>query len=176
VAGYGIAIRVVLFALLPSWGMANAAATLVGQNLGAGRPDRGEQAVWRASFYNLVFLASAGLVFVLFGGTIVRAFSPDPAVVAYGTSALRIISAGFLLYAYAMVVTQAFNGAGDTKTPTLINLFCYWLWEIPLAWVLAKPLGMGPTGVFIAVLVAFSTCAVVSVILFRRGTWKAVKV
>jgi putative MATE family efflux protein len=176
VAGYGIAIRVVLFALLPSWGMANAAATLVGQNLGAGHPDRGEQAVWRASFYNLVFLGSAGLIFVLFADPIVRAFSADVSVVAHGANALRIISAGFLLYAYAMVVTQAFNGAGDTRTPTLINLTCYWLWEIPLAYVLAKPLGLGPTGVFIAVLVAFSTCAVVSVILFRRGTWKGIKV
>jgi Na+-driven multidrug efflux pump len=132
--------------------------------------------VWRASFYNLLFLGAAGLLFVLFGDTIVRGFSSDPAVVAYGASALRIISAGFLLYAYAMVVTQAFNGAGDTRTPTLINLFCYWLLEIPLAWLLAKPLGFGPTGVFVSVLVAFSTSAVVSIILFRRGTWKAAKV
>jgi len=176
VAGYGIAIRIVMFALLPSWGMANAAATLVGQNLGAGRADRSEQAVWRASFYNLVFLGSAGLLFVLFGETIVRGFSPDAAVVAYGSRALRIVAAGFLFYAYGMVVTQAFNGAGDTRTPTLINLGCYWLWEIPLAWLLAKPLGLGPTGVFIAVLVGFSTMAVVAVVLFRRGRWKRVAV
>ena len=176
VAGYGIAIRIVLFALLPSWGMANAAATLVGQNLGAGRADRSEQAVWRASFYNLVFLGSAGLLFVLFGETIVRGFSPDAAVVAYGSKALRIVAAGFLFYAYGMVVTQAFNGAGDTRTPTLINLGCYWLWEIPLAWLLAKPLGLGPTGVFISVLVGFSTMAVVAVVLFRRGRWKRVAV
>jgi putative MATE family efflux protein len=176
VAGYGIAIRVVLFALLPSWGMANAAATLVGQNLGAGHPERAEQAVWRASFYNLLFLGSAGALFVVFGASIVRGFSPDPAVVAYGSQALRIISAGFLFYAYGMVVTQSFNGAGDTRTPTLINLFCYWLLEIPLAWLLAKPLGFGPRGAFIAVLVAFSTTAVISVVLFRRGTWKKKKV
>ncbi len=175
-AGYGIAMRIVMFALLPSWGMANAAATLVGQNLGAGHPERSEQAVWRASFYNLVFLGGVGLLFVIFGESIVRAFSTDPAVLAHGTSALRIISAGFLFYAYGMVITQAFNGAGDTRTPTLINLFCFWLWEIPLAWVLAKPLGFGPTGVFVAVLIAFSTCAVVSVTLFRRGGWKTVKV
>lgn len=175
-AGYGIAMRIVIFALLPSWGMANAAATLVGQNLGAGRPERSEQAVWRASFYNLVFLGSIGLLFVIFAEPIVRAFSSDPAVLAHGTHALRIISAGFLFYAYGMVITQAFNGAGDTRTPTLINLFCFWLWEIPLAWVLAGPLGMGPTGVFVAVLIAFSTCAVVSVLLFRRGRWKTVKV
>jgi Na+-driven multidrug efflux pump len=176
VAGYGIAIRVVLFALLPSWGMANAAATLVGQNLGAGRPDRAEQAVWRASLYNLVFLGSLGLLFVVWSEAIVRGFSPDPVVVAHGARALRIVSAGFLFYAYGMVVTQAFNGAGDTRTPTLINLFCYWLWEIPLAWLLAKPLGLGPTGVFVSVLVGFSTMAVVGVVLFRRGRWKGVKV
>jgi putative MATE family efflux protein len=176
VAGYGIAIRVVLFALLPSWGMANAAATLVGQNLGAGRPDRAEQAVWRASFYNLLFLGAAGLLFVIFGESIVRGFTPDAAVVAHGATALRIVSAGFLFYAFGMVVTQAFNGAGDTRTPTLINLACYWLWEIPLAWLLARPLGLGPTGVFISVLVGFSTLAVVSVVLFRRGHWKAVRV
>jgi putative MATE family efflux protein len=176
VAGYGIAMRIVMFALLPSWGMANAAATLVGQNLGAGRPERSEQAVWRASLYNLIFLGSAGLLFVLFGGTIVSAFSPDPAVVAYGTKALRIVSAGFLFYAYGMVVGQAFNGAGDTRTPTLINLGCYWLGEIPLAWLLAKPLGMGPTGVFVSVLVGFSSMAVVAVAVFRRGRWKGVQV
>ena len=168
--------RVVLFALLPSWGMANAAATLMGQNLGAGRPERAEQAVWRAALYNLVFLGCTGLLFVLFGETIVRGFSSDPAVVAYGTQALRIISAGFLFYAYGMVLTQAFNGAGDTWTPTLINLCCFWLWEIPLAWLLAGPLGLGPTGVFVSVLVGFSTMALVSVVLFRRGRWKRVRV
>jgi len=176
VAGYGIATRVVMFALMPSFGLANAAATLVGQSLGAGRPDRAEKAVWRASLYNLMFLGSIGLVFVVFAGPIVRAFNSDPVVVGYGTNALRIISAGFLFYAYGMVVSQSFNGAGDTKTPTLINLFCFWLWEIPLAWVLAKPLGMGPTGVFIAVLAGFSTMAVVAALLFRRGKWKHIAV
>jgi len=176
IAGNGIAMRVVMFALLPSWGMANAAATLVGQNLGAGRPDRAEQAVWRAALYNLVFLGCTGLLFVLFGEPIVRAFNGEPEVVRYGTSALRIISAGFLFYAYGMVVTQAFNGAGDTRTPTLINLFCFWLWQIPLAWLLAKPLGLGPTGVFVSVLVGFSTMALVGVVLFRRGRWKRVNV
>jgi len=176
IGGYGIAMRVVLFALLPSWGMANAAATLMGQNLGAGRPDRAEQAVWRAALYNLAFLGGTGLLFVLFAETIVRGFSSDPAVVSHGTHALRIISAGFLFYAYGMVLTQAFNGAGDTWTPTLINLFCFWLWEIPLAWLMAGPLGLGPTGVFVAVLVGFSTMAVVSLVLFRRGRWKRVTV
>ena len=117
-----------------------------------------------------------GLLFVVFGEAIVRGFTPDPAVVAYGSSALRIISAGFLFYAVGMVVTQAFNGAGDTWTPTLINLFGFWLWETPLAWVLARPLGRGPQGVFIAVLLAFSGTAIAGVILFRRGRWKRVRV
>jgi len=176
IAGNGIAMRIVLFALFPAWGMANAASTLVGQNLGAGRPDRAEQAVWRAALYNLVFLGGAGLLFVLFSEPIVRAFNADPAVLGYGSNALRIVSAGFLFYAYGMVVTQAFNGAGDTWTPTLINLGCFWCWEIPVAWLLARPLGLGPNGVFIAVLLGFSAMAVVGVALFRRGRWKLVKV
>src|SRR6185312_9619137 len=172
VAGYGIATRVVMFALMPSFGMANAAATLVGQNLGAGQPELAEQAVWRASFYNLLFLGSVGLLFVAFGDVIVGAFNHDPVIVGYGTKALRIISAGFLFYAFGMVVTQSFNGAGDTRTPTLINFFAFWLLEIPVAWLLSKPLGLGPTGVFVAVLVGFSTMAIVASLLFRRGTWK----
>lgn len=175
-AGYTIALRVVMFALLPSWGLANAAATMVGQNLGAGRPERAERAVWRASLYNLVFLGAVGLAFVLGAETIVRQFSSDASVVDYGARCLRIVSAGFLFYAVGMVVGQAFNGAGDTRTPTLINLFCFWLFEIPLAWGLARPGGWGPTGVFLAVTLAFSAVAVVGVVIFRRGNWKAVKV
>jgi Na+-driven multidrug efflux pump len=123
-----------------------------------------------------VFLGCTGLLFVLFSEPIVRAFNAEPAVVRYGASALRIVSAGFLFYAYGMVVSQAFNGAGDTWTPTFINLGCFWLCEIPLAWLLAKPLGLGPTGVFVAVLVGFSTMAVASVLLFRQGRWKRVQV
>jgi putative MATE family efflux protein len=176
VAGYTIAIRVILFALLPSWGMANAAATLVGQNLGARRPERAEQAVWRAAFYNFLFLGGVGVLFVVFAHGIVRLFTSEPTVLAYGAGCLRTVAAGFLFYAYGMVVSQSFNGAGDTRTPTLINLFCFWLWEIPLAYVLARPLGFGPPGVFIAVTVGFSTFAVVAVLLFRRGRWKAVVV
>jgi len=176
VAGYGIATRIVMFALMPSFGMANAAATLVGQNLGAGHPDRAEQAVWRASFYNLILLGSGGLLLIVFGEVIVRAFNTDPVIVGYGTTALRTISAGFLFYAFGMVVTQSFNGAGDTRTPTLINLGCFWLLELPVAWLLARPLGLGPRGVFIAVLVGFSTMAIVSSVLFRRGAWKRVRV
>jgi putative MATE family efflux protein len=168
VAGYTIAIRIVLFALLPSWGMANAAATLVGQNLGAGRPERAEQAVWRAALYNFAFLGAVGLGFFVLAGPIVRLFTADPAVVGYGASCLRIVSAGFLFYAYGMVVNQAFNGAGDTRTPTLLNFFCFWTFEIPLAYVLARPFGLGPTGAFVSITAGFSLLAVAAVVLFRR--------
>jgi putative MATE family efflux protein len=176
VAAYAITIRVLLVALLPSWGMANAAATLVGQNLGAKQPDRAEQAVWKAALYNMFFLGAVGLLFVLFAGPIMQIFTHDPEVLGYGTRGLRTLAAGFLFYAYGMVVLQAFNGAGDTRTPTLINLGCFWLWEIPLAYVLSHTLGLGPWGVFVAIAVAFSTMAVVGVVLFKRGGWKQVKV
>ena len=175
-AGYTIAMRVVMFMLLPSWGLGNAAATLVGQNLGAGDAARAEAAVWRAAFYNFVFLGVVGLLLVLFGDTVVRLFTPDPAVVAQGGRCLRIVASGFAFYAYGMVVTQAFNGAGDTRTPTAINLGCFWLGEIPLALLLARGLGLGPTGVYVAITAAFSAVAVVSITLFRRGRWKTVKV
>ncbi len=165
-----------MFALLPSWGMSNAAATLVGQNLGAGRPDRAEQAVWRAAFYNVCFLAAWGLVFVLFAWPIAGIFTDDPVVQMWGSRGLRIIAMGFLFYAYGMVVTQAFNGAGDTRTPTWINFFCFWVLEIPLAWLLAHKTSLGPSGIFIAMTVAFCTIAVVSVVLFKRGKWKQVRV
>ncbi len=172
VAGYIIGIRVVVFALLPSWGMSNAAATMVGQALGARNPDRAERAVWKAGFYNFMFLGVIGLVFILFAGPIIRMFTSNPQVVPYGTDCLRIISYGFLFYAYGMVLGQSFNGAGDTWTPTIINLFVFWLWELPLAYALAITFSMGPRGVFIAITIAFSTLAVVSGLVFRRGRWK----
>ncbi|MGH7468179.1 MAG: MATE family efflux transporter [Longimicrobiales bacterium] len=175
-AGYSISIRIVLFALLPAWGLANAAATMVGQGLGARNPDRAERAVWLAGRMNLAFLGTVGLIFMLGAPIIVGWFGGDVMTKAYATSSLRIISAGFFFYAYGMVLTNAFNGAGDTWTPTFINLGCFWLLEIPLAWVLSKPLGMGPQGVFTAVLIAFSTLAVVSAVLFRQGRWKKVAV
>jgi putative MATE family efflux protein len=176
-AGYTIAIRVVLFALLPSWGLGNAAATLVGQNLGAGDPARAEQAVWRAALYNLVFLGAVSFWFLLLAPNILRLFSSDPEVVAQGALCLRLVSTGFVLYAYGMVVSQAFNGAGDTLTPTLINFGCFWLGEIPLAYVLSRPfLPFGPGGAYAAIAVAFSAMAVVSVVLFRRGRWKRVTI
>jgi putative MATE family efflux protein len=174
VAGCTIAVRIVLFALLPSWGLSNAAATLVGQNLGAGKPDRAEASVWRAAFYNVLFLAVVGVAFVALADTIVAWFTQDAAVAPLAASALRIISAGFPFYACGYVLTQAFNG--DTATPTLVNVGCFWLFEIPLAYLLARPLGLGPRGVFWAVAIAFSLMSVVSAVLFRRGRWKLKRV
>ena len=173
VAGYIVGIRVILFALLPSWGMSNAAATMVGQALGAGKPERAERAVWIAGFYNMIFLGVVGMAFVLFANQIIGLFTTDPLVVPYGVDCLRIVAGGFLFYAWGMVITQSFNGAGDTWTPTIINLFVFWLWELPLAYVLAIVFGIGPRGVFLAITIAFSTLAVVSALVFRMGKWKA---
>ena len=168
-AGYTIGIRLIIFALLPSFGVSNAAATMVGQNLGAGRPDRAEEAVWSAARYNAIFLGSVATLFILLATPIISAFTSDPSVLPYGIACLRIVSAGFLFYAYGMVITQSFNGAGATWTPTIINLFVFWLWEIPLAYTLAKPIGLGPQGVFWAMAVAYSTLAVVSAAMFTEG-------
>jgi len=173
VAGYTVAIRVILFALLPSWGLSNAAATMVGQSLGAGKPERAERSVWRAGFYNMLFLGAAGLVFILLAPGIVAVFTEDPAVARHAVQALRIVSAGYLFYAYGMVFTNSFNGAGDTTTPTLINVVCFWMLEIPVAYLLARTLGFGPPGVFAAIVIAFAVLAVVSGLIFRRGGWKA---
>ena len=176
VAGNTIGIRIILFALLPAFGVSNAAATLVGQNLGAGKPDRAEASAWKAAWYNTAFLGSIGLVFVLFAPQLIAIFTSDPAVAAHGINCLRIVAAGFLFYGFGTVLTQAFNGAGDTRTPTLIHLTCLWLLEIPLAWALAYPFGFGPTGVFIAVSIAFSVLALMSAWLFSKGTWKTGRV
>jgi len=172
VAGYTFGIRVILFALLPSWGMSNAAATMVGQALGAKNPDRAERAVWRAGFYNMIFLGLIGLAFILFAPQIIWFYTDDPDVAKYGVDCLRIVAYGFLFYAYGMVLGQSFNGAGDAWTPTIINLFVFWLWEIPLAYILAVKFGLGPRGVFVAMTIAFSTLALVSAVVFRRGGWK----
>ncbi len=175
-AGYTVAMRVVVFAILPSYGMSNAAATLVGQALGAGKPERAEKAVWKACLYNLAFLGFVGALFVILAGPIVRLFSTDPEVVRHGAMALRVVALGFPLYAFGMVLTQAFNGAGDTWTPTWINLAVFWAFEIPLAYLLAHTFGFGPTGAFWAITLSFSLLAVVSGIIFRRGKWKAKRV
>jgi putative MATE family efflux protein len=171
-AGYTIAVRIIIFALLPSWGLANAAATMVGQALGARMPERGERAVWLAGFYNLLFLGTVGLVFMVWAPDLVRIFSTEPGVVRNAVNCVRIVSAGFVFYAYGMVLTNSFNGAGDTWTPTYINLGCFWMLEVPLAWVLATRTPMGADGVYVAILAAFSSVAVVSALLFRRGGWK----
>jgi len=171
-AGYTIAIRILIFAMLPSWGLANAAATMVGQSLGARDPDRAERAAWLASRYNMVVLGAVGLLFISFAGPIVSLFTHDPVALPTGALGLRTMSCGFVFYALGFVLTQAFNGAGDTWTPTWINLACFWLWEIPLAYMLARVWDFGPQGVFIAITVGYSTLALVSVVLFKRGRWK----
>jgi len=171
-AGYTIAIRIVTFAILPSWGLSNAAATLVGQNLGARQPDRAEKSVWRTGFYNMVFLGGIGVIFILFAEHVVRLFTQDPAVVVMAASALRILSYGNIAYAYGMVMLQAFNGAGDTRTPTIVNFFGFWVMEIPLAYVLAIPVQMHSNGAFISIVVSEAFIAGVGIILFKRGSWK----
>lgn len=176
VAGYTISFRLIVFTILPSWGMANAAATLVGQHLGAKLPDRAEQSVWRCSFYNMVFLAVVSVIFIAFAEQFIGIFSTEPEVIYYGTMSLRYICMGYILFAYGMVVSQAFNGAGDTKTPTIINLFCYWMFQIPLAYVLSVWLDWGPMGVFLAIAIAESALAVVAIMVFRRGNWKTVQI
>jgi Na+-driven multidrug efflux pump len=175
-AGYTIGIRTVIFAILPAWGLANAAATMVGQALGARKPDRAEASVWTAGKYNAVVLGTVSLFFIALAPWIVSIYTLDPKVAPYATSCLRIVSAGFVFFAYGLVFTQSFNGAGDTWTPTWINLGCFWLWQIPLAWLLAIRFEMGPQGVFIAMTIAFSTLAVVSGVIFRRGAWKTTRV
>jgi putative MATE family efflux protein len=171
-AGYTIAIRIVIFALLPSWGLANAAATLVGQNLGAQRPDRAEKAVWLTGKYNMVFLGFVTVLFVATAGLMVRIFTDDPETLVIAASSLRIMSYGYMFYAWGMVFTQAFNGAGDTKTPTWINLVSFWMLQIPMAWWLSTSTGFGPQGVFWSIAIAESILTLIAAAVFRRGGWK----
>jgi Na+-driven multidrug efflux pump len=171
-AGYTIALRIIIVAILPAWGMCNAAATLVGQNLGAKQPDRAETSVWRIGFYNMVFLCGVAITFIAFAEPMIRFFTQDPSVIPFGVDCLRMVSYGYGFYAYGMVLVQAFNGAGDTNTPTLINVFCYWLLQLPLAYVLAMPFGLGAQGVFLAITLAESVLALVSIFFFRLGRWK----
>ena len=172
VAANTLAIRVIVFAILPSWGMSNAAATLVGQNLGAGKPERAEKSVWRTGFYNMLFLGGIGLIFIAFAEKIIALFTNDPAVAPLAVAGLRLLSYGYISYAYGMVVTAAFNGAGDTSTPTMLNLFCFWVCQIPIAWLLAFHTSLGPRGVFVAVVTGDTLLAITSILLFRRGKWK----
>jgi putative MATE family efflux protein len=175
-AGYAIAFRIIMFTILPSWGLATAAATLVGQNLGAGQPDRAEKSVWQSAFFNVIFLGIVAVVFFLFAEHFVGLFSQEPGVVEVGAIALRYISFGYVFFAYGMVIGQSFNGAGDTKTPTIMNFFCFWMFEVPLAYILAMNLGFGPKGIFAAIAIASSLWAIVSIIIFRKGKWKTVKI
>jgi len=170
-AAYTIAIRIVIFAILPSWGLSNAAATLVGQNLGAGRVDRARNAVWRTGLWNMLFLGSVGLVFIAFAPALIHLFTSDAAVTPVAIDCLRIFSCGNIAYAYGMVLLQAFNGAGDTLTPTYVNLFGFWILEIPLAWYLARHTFLHVNGVFVSVVVAQSVIVLISLMLFRQGRW-----
>ncbi len=171
-AGYQIAIRIVVFFILPAWGMSNAAATLVGQNLGAKQPERAELSVIRTAKYNATFMGIVSVLLVVFANPIIAFFTKDEVVAGYAVDAVRIVSAGYLFYGIGMVMINAFNGAGDTKTPTVINLFGFWCFQIPLAWILSKSLGMGPIGVFIAIPVAETAITIASYILFKKGKWK----
>jgi len=175
-AGYVIAIRVMMFSFMPSWGMSNAAATLVGQNLGAANPDRAERSVWLTSKYNAYFMLLISLIYLFFARNIIGFFKTEPEVIYYGGLALQIVAAGYVLYAYGMVVTQAFNGAGDTKTPTIINFFCFWLFQIPFAYLTALVFNFGPVGVFLSITLAEILIAIIAIVWFKRGKWKTIKV
>ena len=175
-AGYTIAIRILIFVILPSWGLSNAAATLVGQNLGAGQPDRAEASVWRTGFYNMLFLGTIGVIMMIFAEPIVRLFTHDPEVLPLAASCLRILSYGNIGYAYGMVMLQAFNGAGDTITPTWVNLFGFWFLEIPLAYWLAIPMDLRSKGAFLSIVVAEATIAAAGIALFKRGKWRKQKI
>ncbi|WP_106793370.1 MATE family efflux transporter [Aquimarina sp. Aq78] len=175
-AGYTIAIRVLMFTLMPSWGMSNAAATLVGQNLGAAKPERAEQSVWKTGKYNAYFMAIVSIFYLLFAEAIIRIFSDEALIIEYGALSLRVIAAGYVFYAYGMVVIQSFNGAGDTKTPTVINFFCFWVFQLPFAYLAALVLDWGAMGVFLAITFAEVLIAVIGIIWFKKGKWKEVKV
>ncbi|HMI77149.1 MAG TPA: MATE family efflux transporter [Ferruginibacter sp.] len=175
-AGYFTAIRICIFTILPAWGIGNAAATLTGQNLGAGKPERAEKSVWRSAFLALCFFAFVAVIFFFFGETLMRFFTSNPKAIEEGTLCLHILAIGYMFFAYGMVLTQAFNGAGDSKTPTYINLVVFWLLQIPLAYLLAKYLKMGTLGVYMAIGIAESVLAIVSIIVFKKGRWKLVKI
>jgi putative MATE family efflux protein len=175
-AGYTIAIRIIIFALLPAWGLSNAASTLVGQNLGANKPDRAEKSVWTTGYANMIFMGTISLILISFPNFWIKIFIDDPQVIAYGIQCLRIISYGFIIYGLGMVLIQGFNGSGDTITPTWINLFAFWLLEIPLAYVLAIAFNMGLEGACIAIVIAESSLALLSLYLFKKGKWKTRKV
>ncbi|MDI9881904.1 MATE family efflux transporter [Flectobacillus longus] len=176
VAGYTIAIRIIVFTILPAWGMANAAATLMGQNLGANQPDRAEKSVWRTAFYNMIFLLLVGLLFLGFAENFISIFNSNLKVVEVGVLCLQIMSAGYLFFGYGMVIGQALNGAGDTRTPTIMNFICFWLIEIPLAYLMAQYWHWGPLGVFLSIAIAESILALMGIYFFKKGRWRTMKV
>jgi putative MATE family efflux protein len=176
VAGYTISIRMLIFAILPAWGMANAASTLVGQNLGANQPSRAETSVWRSAFFTMLFLLAVSVIYFVFAQPMVLFFHDDPDVVKYGVASLKIICLGYVFFAYGMVISQAFNGAGDTRTPTWLNFICFWLIQIPLAYLMGITLKIGANGVFWAVAISESILALMCIYFFRQGKWKLVKI
>ena len=175
-AGYTIAIRVMMFTLMPAWGLSNAAATLVGQNLGAKKPDRAEKSVWKTGKYSAIFMGIVSVAYLLFAPQIIQLFSQEYEVVKNGALCLRVIALGYVFYGYGMVVINAFNGAGDTKTPTWINFICFWLFQLPFAYLMALTFDFGPIGVFMAITLAEVLIVVLGVIWFKKGYWKSVKV
>lgn len=175
-AGYTIAIRIMMFTMMPAWGMSNAAATLVGQNLGAKKPDRAEKSVWKTGKYAAYFMGFVSIIYVVFASTFLSWFSDNPAVIKSGSLCLQIIAAGYVFYAYGMVVIQSFNGSGDTKTPTYINFVCFWLFQLPFAYIEAIVLDAGPIGVFLSITFAEILIAIIGIWLFKKGKWKTVQV
>jgi len=175
-AGYTIAIRVMMFTLMPAWGMSNAAATLVGQNLGAKQPERAETSVWITGKYSAIFMLLVSVVYLAFAPQIIALFTEEVEVIENGSLCLRVIAAGYLFYGYGMVIINAFNGAGDTKTPTYINFVCFWLFQLPFAYFLAITLNYGPVGVFASITLAEVLIAIIGIIWFKKGKWKLVEV
>jgi len=171
-AGYTIAIRIIIFTLLPSWGISNAAATLVGQNLGAKKPERAEKSVWATGKVNMIFMGIVSVFLIFFPTTFIKLFIDDANVMVSGVLSLRIISFGFIAYGLGMVLVQALNGAGDTITPTKINFFCFWIIEIPIAYLLALELGNGETGVYYAIIIAETVMTIAAYFFFKKGKWK----
>lgn len=175
-AGYTVAMRIIMFTILPSWGLSMAASTLVGQNLGAGKPERAEASAWKAAFYNMIFLAIISVLAFIVAHPIISIFSDDPDVISNGVMALRIICAGYIFYAYEMVLGQSFNGAGDTYTPTLLNFIAFVLIQVPLAYFLAISSGLGPKGVYISIALSSAILAIMAIVIFKRGNWKKIEI
>ena len=165
-----------MFSLMPAWGMSNAAATLVGQNLGAKKPNRAEASVWKTGKYTAIFMGIVSVIYLVFATQIVSWFTTDLEVVKNGSLCLRVLAAGYIFYAYGMVIIQSFNGAGDTKTPTYINLICFWMIQLPFAYLMALTFGFGPLGVFLAITLAEILIAIIGIIWFKKGTWKLIKI